>query len=900
MKIILLLLVTVATFSRAAEPQVRDMPAGFCVQLGCGDGAFTTELAADGRLAVHALEADAQNVEHVRERLQARDLYGTAVVEQWSAPFLPYADNLVNVLIAENPGKITKTELLRVVAPHGTLWLKRDGAWEATRKPWPREFDEWTHWRHDADGNMVSHDTAVTLPTGLRWIAGPVQDAGGRKWYYDHVLVSSAGRNFYQFDSEIVARDAFNGRLLWRRPAKAQTFTETGVPGGLKLGTRISKVKPVAEICRLYAVIDDQLIVLDAATGTLVRNYCAVTAPREIVVTDNLIFVSDKNGVRAFAAGGNLCWQWNGVARRLIAADGTLFCLGTNEVVALTLASGKERWHAAHERVAEAMTCSYGSGVLALECSAFRDDGTGAGIVVLAGDTGAVLWTRNYIPGMTHYKEARTFFANGLLWVEEQTSKKPMTIKVLGLDPRTGAQRKAVGTRGLHCSTPVATDRYFIAPEMEFTDWKTGKQTTGRMARHSCRLPFVPANGLLNTFPLQCECYPILRGYMGLAQTLPARDPGTPRLQKGPAFDSPHTTDHSPTDWPIYRHDTFRSGATPVALTGTDLQPLWNVQIAPPSTNSLTAEWRDNPFVRGTVTAPVCVGDTVLLAVPDRHRVVALNAATGKVRWNFTAGGRVDTPPTIADGRCVFGAHDGYVYCVNLADGQLAWRFRAAPSEARIAVYGQMESPWPVAGSVLIDAGVVYFAAGRHPASDGGVRVAAVRVNDGKLVWEQTVTDMGVKVWYSGMLPGAKQKIGVDYEPVDLIVRDGECVAMSRWRFEPKTGAMKLSVTSTNYNASGLSVPRGAWGYGIRQTKQVLDKPPTVFDAGKVTVSRTNAVAAVLAGTTLVTGNATGELKIAGQKIPLGVPLLRDGLIAAAGRLYAATQDGCLICLGKR
>ena len=176
-----------------------------------------------------------------------------------------------------------------------------------------------------------------------------------------------------------------------------------------------------------------------------------------------------------------------------------------------------------------------------MECSAWRDDGTGSGIVVVDGNTGKVLWTRDYIPGMTHYKEARTYFTGGLLWVQEQTSKQPLTIQVLGLDPRTGVQRKAVGTRGMHCSTPVATERYFIAPEMEFTDWQTGQQSRARMARHSCRLPYVPANGLLYTFPLQCECYPILRGYMGLAQTPPARDTGTPRLRPGRRSQKPQS-----------------------------------------------------------------------------------------------------------------------------------------------------------------------------------------------------------------------------------------------------------------------------------------------------------------------------------------------------------------------
>jgi len=535
-----------------------------------------------------------------------------------------------------------------------------------------------------------------------------------------------------------------------------------------------------------------------------------------------------------------------------------------------------------------------------LECSAFRDDGTGAGIVVLDGNTGKVLWTRNYVPGMTHYKEARTWFTGGLLWVQQQITKIPPLIHVLGLDPRTGNRRKVVGTRGLHCSTPVATDRFFIAPELEFTDWQTGEQTRARMVRHSCRLPFVPANGLLYAFPVQCECYPILRGYIGLAQTPRARDTGAPRLQQGPAFADTGTAAAQPGDWPIYRHDVFRSGSTSSALAGDDLQVLWTTTVAPPLTGLLAAEYGDNPFVRGPLTPPVCAGATVLLALPDRHRVVALDAATGKLRWSFTAGGRVDTPPTIAGARCVFGAHDGFVYCLRLADGRLAWRFRAAPFEARIAVHGQMESPWPVAGSVLADDGVAYFAAGRHPCADGGVRVCAVRIADGQRLWEQTVTDLGVKSWYSGFLPQTKQKIGVDFEPVDLLVRDDDRVAMSRWRFTARTGAMKLAVASTNYTATGdVLVPRGLWGYGIRQNKSVLDKPPAVFDSQSVKRATTNDVAAVLAGGTLVLGSATGELKIGDRKISAGAPLVRDGLIAVAGRLYAATRDGRLVCLGK-
>ncbi len=878
-------------------------PAGFCVHLGCGEGALTAELAQGDRLAVHALEADAGKVQRARDLLQARGLYGQAAVEPWTAPFLPYADNVVNVLVAENPGRISRAEMLRVLAPLGTLWTKRGDAWQATQKPWPKSFDEWTHARHGADGNMVSRDAAVKAPTGLRWIAGPAQDAGGRKWYYDHVLVSSAGRNFYVYEDQIVARDAFNGRLLWTRAAKAYTFKESGTSGALKLGSRTSKVRPVALGNRLYAAIDGQLVALDAATGRTVQMFATVDLPREIAVADGVLLLSDTNSIRAFELSGALRWQWSEAARRMVAGDGKVFYLKGENIVALDLATGKERWRTQHPKAAEAGTCSYYHGALALERSTWRDDGAGSGIVVLSGKTGKILWTRDYLPGMTHFRESRVFFAEGLLWLEIETQQKPVVIKSVGFDPLTGEQRKEWPTRGLHCSVPVATEHYLITAELEFTDLASGARNRARMVKSACRLPFVPANGLLYTFPVQCECFPMLRGYMGLAQTPSARDPGTPRLQKGPAYGrvaAAAAALDSSDEWPMYRRDRYRSGSTPGEIPNADLKPLWEVQLAQPAVGLLAADWSDDPFVRGLITPPVCAAQTLLVAVPDRHRVVALDAKTGAERWRFTAGGRVDTPPTIVDGLGVFGAHDGYVYCVSLADGQLAWRFRAAPQEARIPVYGQMESLWPVAGGVLVEDGVAYFAAGRHPASDGGMRVLAVRVRDGEVVWEKPVTDSGMRRWYAAMFPDTKMKVGVDYEPVDLFVRDGDSVAMSRWRFAPQSGELTVAFNSTNYQAfTDLAVPRGVWGYGIRQTKLVLDKLPTVFSAQQLTRGTTNDAALLLAGNTLLTATLTGELKLGDHSVQLAAPPVHDGLIAAYGRVYAAARNGKVYCLGK-
>lgn len=119
---------------------------------------------------------------------------------------------------------------MRVLVPGGTARIENAGTWEALTKPWPDDIDEWTHYLHASDNNAVSNDERVGPPRRLQWSAAP-------KWARSHEhlaavssMVSSRGRVFYMidegerssvvFDPErfLIARDAFNGILLWKRP----------------------------------------------------------------------------------------------------------------------------------------------------------------------------------------------------------------------------------------------------------------------------------------------------------------------------------------------------------------------------------------------------------------------------------------------------------------------------------------------------------------------------------------------------------------------------------------------------------------------------------------------------------------------------------------------------------
>jgi hypothetical protein len=61
------------------------------------------------------------------------------------------------------------------------------------------------------------------------------------------------------------------------------------------------------------------------------------------------------------------------------------------------------------------------------------------------------------------------------------------------------------------------------------------------------------------------------------------------------------------------------------------------------------------------------------------------------------------------------------------------WRFRAAPEERLIGAFGQLESAWPVHGSILVVDGTGYFAAGRSSHLDGGIYLFGLDADSGEI-----------------------------------------------------------------------------------------------------------------------------------------------------------------------
>ncbi|MEA3367122.1 MAG: PQQ-binding-like beta-propeller repeat protein, partial [Planctomycetota bacterium] len=599
-----------------------------------------------------------------------------------------------------------------------------------------------------------------------------------------------AGRIFYVADEgpiafvsrpaqwHLAARDAYNGLLLWKRPF--DPWFPHIVNWGATPPHLQRRLVAIGE--RLYVTLGlhAPLSVLDARTGETLKTYEGTAGTEEVLchegvlllvvreVTEDRVaelqrwhrlerqrgsplykresaeplvnrFRKIERGagrvVLALDAGtGRVLWQKKGAEAAGLRSD-SLCALGERvfyqkggEVRCADLRTGRQQWAAS----AGPLRVVYDGTVI---CG-------GETLRALSAETGKMLWKQ---PGVLS-QVRDTFVAGGSLWIggfkpwtgERKKYRGPAwgPYYAVQRDLATGKVLRQVEPEnpGHHhrCWRNKATDRYILAGRrgVEFIDLATGDLRWHNWVRGVCRYGVMPANGLLYAPPHACGCYITakLDGFFALAPApakasasakatggKPADEAAAARLEKGPAYGSRTSnlkSEISEADWPTYRHDAARSGCTTAAVPA-GLRAAWVAEVG------------------GRLTAPTVGGGRVFVASVDAHRLSALDADSGRPAWDVTAGGRVDSPPTLHGGRAIFGCRDGCVYSVRTSDGALAWRLRAARHERLITARGRLESPWPVPGSVLVRDGVAYFAAGRSSYLDGGIDLCCVQADTG-------------------------------------------------------------------------------------------------------------------------------------------------------------------------
>jgi len=818
---------------------------GFVVHLGCGNGKLTAALRANDSYLVHGLDADSKNVEQARKHIRSLKLYGKVSVEQFKGNRLPYTDNLVNLVVSEQQIDVPMDEVLRVLVPNGAAYIKNNGKWTKTVKPRPKEIDEWTHYMHDASGNAVAHDSVVGPPRHLQWVGSP-------RWarHHDHMasvsaLVSAAGRLFYIFDEgptasiqlpakwSLIARDAFNGTILWKRPISSwNTHLWPLKSGPAQLPRRL-----VAVGDRVYVTLglDAPLTVLDAATGRTIRTYEGTKATEEVIASDGVLFLlvtgspvkwkefrPESTYIWDPKERANKDWAWDEKDRRIMAVQadtGKVLWQKDQRITPLTLAAdpeyvyfhdgqdvvcldrtnGEQKWSSEPASRRSPILTGYAPTLVVYQDVVLFSGGNRA-MTAFSAQTGKTLWTAKQARS-GHNSPEDLLVIDGLVWSGAIAGGRDSGI-FTGVDLHTGQIKKEfppdIDIYWFHhrCHRSKATDRYILTSRtgIEFVDLDSEHWTTNHWVRGACLYGIMPSNGLVYAPQHPCACYieSKLFGFNALAPESAARKvSGTvsddDRLERGPAYETignRQSTIENLNDWPTYRYDSARSGFTKTSVPA-ELKRSWQRDLG------------------GKLSSVVLADGKLFVASIDTHTVYALDESSGKILWSYTTGGRIDSPPTIYQGRVLFGSADGWVYCLAASDGALVWRFRAAPKDLRLTAFEQLESVWPVHGSVLVQDDVLYCVAGRSMFLDGGIRFLRLDPKTGQKLSENILDDRdpetgeNLQVYVKGLnMPVALP---------DVLSSDGRHIYMRSQRFDLQGTRQQIApVDATEQTGEGV------------------------------------------------------------------------------------------------
>jgi len=838
---------------------------GLVVHLHCGDGKLTAALRVGDAFLVHGLDTDQSNVEQARRHFHHLGVQGPVSADRFDGRHLPYADNLVNLLVAEDLGNVSMDEVTRVLVPRGVACVKRNGTWSSATKPWPDAIDEWTHFLHGPDNNAVAQDTRVAPPRHMQWVAGP-------RWArsHDHLAslsaaVSAGGRIFYIVDEGpvasvgapskwmLVARDAFNGVLLWKR--RVDPWEDPLRPfrsGPTELPRRL-----VATGARVYVTLGygQSVSALDAATGKVLQTFAHTENTHEILLAGGRLYLvtceptagdrgtsadlvrrlppwAGRDVYRQYvvkyppkaicvvdAETGRLVWQKKDDETRhvlpttLAVADGRVFLQNEKHLLALDSDSGEVQWRA--ERPVSLKRPGFSAPTLVVKdrivLSADRSHQASANtggtkengpqwlvsptmistkgeLIAFSAETGKRLWSAPCFEAFN--SSVDVFVIDGKVWSGFTAQKgQPGIAKVYDLhtgevvDTRPPDQKCfSIGFVHGRCYRNKATINYVLHGRagVEFVDVHSHGVAVEHWIRGTCQYGILACNGLLYLPPHSCACYNEAK-LNGLSALAPARGgevrspvpKSPPPLERGPAYKQAPSTGPrtaSPGCWPTYRHDAARSGASKVALSPR-LKPGWETSL------------------RGALSAVVVADGRLYVAQTNAHTLHALDAGNGSPVWHFTAGGRIDSPPTVSRGRVYFGSADGWIYCLRAHDGAFVWRHRAAPATRQVVSFGQLESAWPVHGSVLVEQGssgpVVYAVAGRSSLLDGGLYLIGLDARSGEQVFRHRMSDRDPR---TGREPQetitGKRGTYMPGALPDVLSSDGSSVFMRHARFD--------------------------------------------------------------------------------------------------------------------
>ncbi len=198
-------------------------------------------------------------------------------------------------------------------------------------------------------------------------------------------------------------------------------------------------------------------------------------------------------------------------------------------------------------------------------------------------------------------------------------------------------------------------------------------------------------------------------------------------------------------NWPQLQYDTAHTGCNPYEAivkpsNASSLATKWDFDggafTSPVLSNGMIygSYYLDDPFFWGGIvahnantgasiweftnyedfsyTSPV-VANGMLFAGSTDYSVLALNAKTGALVWQYYTSAEVHSTPTVANGVVYVGSRDKNVYALNAATGALIWKFTTGAAQ--------------VDASPTVSNGIVYVSADQ---------LYALNAATGALIWQ--------------------------------------------------------------------------------------------------------------------------------------------------------------------
>jgi len=918
---------------------------GLCLLAGAGGASMAEALAENSTLYVQALQPNGSKAAAWAAEVGAGKLRERIGIACRALDPAHYGSDLFNLLIVSDWDKVSSAlpvaELRRILVPGGVAAIRkapdslaaRAGKLELKKLPGPAD---WLLLRRPPGpvGKIAPCDS-------LRWRAG---SRWQRIMYHDFLSVAfGAGKLLYRetmtspvggYRFELVCRDAYNGRRLWK--IEEPLFTGAGWKGYLR--TRMGLA--VGSNGKVYTGLGKDFVCLDAETGKVLSTLAKGGRPGHVRIHKDQYLLAG-GGIRDLQT-GKVLGKYKG--RRIAIAGDVVYATDRGKVVtACRIPDGKVLWRV------NAQKDQPGGYPFRIFCSdTALHIGRGwpaASLSTMDLKTGKTVWVYP-TPPRPKVRDVPAYVFGDKLYIAygDKTVKGPRDFVLKEVEAAAGkVLRKKIYAPGKKwaggCWGPRRAGDYLLYHHNLWFNVKTAKRTYLVMFRPKCGQGPLPANGMIYGFPGR-------KG--GAIKGIAALAPRDIEFDQNPGGNVLKTISRAPeaaapvkqSDWPMFRGNPARGNSVKTSL-GEALTTRWTatVGLGKQTYGAMDSE-------RTGLTQAVCAWGLAVVADIEGQRVVALDAETGETKWSFHVGSRVAFPPTLYNGLCLFAAKDGWAYCLDAKTGALIYKLLVAPRERYIGGQEKIESIWPTSGDVLALDGLAYSSAGLAASIHGGIRVVAFKPRTGEVVWSRRIR-------------GVRTISDREMQPTLLVHNRGrKLIHMGGVAFDPNTGKSRradrdngflhtrgsfedwLSTNNRNRlseDMGGVGVDNGRTGIRGRLIAfsdrfaigfSVPRKGKTVFHIGPIAItakSQDGKTAWSMPPTEMnvddfvLTSDAAycvGHYESGGKPAELRVISLRDGKVlatheidgfpayngmsAAGNKLFISTREGKLVSLEGR